>query len=88
MNQKESLRNIKIGRIYRHFKGDLYLVRDIAEHSETNEPLVIYQKLYDDGSLYARPAHMWLEPVDHQKYPDVKQTLRFELQDIASVVAK
>ncbi len=79
------MRDIKINGIYRHFKGDYYLVVDIALHSETKEELVIYRALYGDNKLYARPKAMFLEKVDRNKYPDVKQEYRFELQEIKSV---
>ena len=79
------MRELKIHRVYRHFKGDYYLVEDVARHSETDEELVIYRKLYDDGSLWARPKEMFLAEVDREKYPGATQRYRFELQDIPSV---
>ena len=72
-------------RVYRHFKGDYYLVVDVAQHSETDEKLVIYRTLYGEGKLYARPYEMFVSKVDREKYPDVKQEYRFQLQDIESV---
>ncbi len=56
---------------YRHYKGNYYDVIDVARHSETEEKMVVYRKLYDDGSLWVRPLGMFLEdvPVDGRLVP-------------------
>ena len=64
---------LKIGRVYRHFKGDFYLVEAVANDSETGEPFVVYRKLYGDGGLWLRPLAMFLSPVDRAKYPDIQE---------------
>ena len=73
-------RTIKIHGIYKHFKGNYYIVEDIIYHSETSEKMVAYRALYGDHKLWCRPYEMFLEEVDHQKYPDIKQKYRFELK--------
>ena len=57
------MEEIKIGK-YRHFKGNEYRVVGIAKHSETLEPMVVYQALYGEGGLWVRPASMWNEIVE------------------------
>lgn len=78
--------DVKINGIYKHFKGNYYLVENVAIHSETREKYVVYRALYGDNGLYIRPYDMFTSKVDKEKYPDVKQEWRFELQDIESKV--
>jgi len=49
---------------YRHYKGKDYLVLGLARHSETLEPLVVYQALYGERGLWVRPAAMFVETVE------------------------
>ena len=73
------MNKIKIKGIYKHYKGDLYLVEDIVYHSETEEKMVAYRALYGDARVWVRPYNMFFDEVNKngQKY-------RFELQDIKS----
>lgn len=77
------MREIQKGKIYRHFKGNLYQVLDIVNDSESNndvvfQKVVIYKALYGDHKTWARPYDMFASEVDHEKYPSVTQKYRFE----------
>ena len=80
------MNQLRINGIYRHYKGDKYIVLDVAIHSETKEELVVYRALYGDNKLYARPKTMFLEEITPEKLrPGLKQKYRFELQNIESI---
>ncbi len=74
---------VKIKGVYKHFKGNKYIVEDIAINSETLEKMVIYRALYGDNTLYVRPYEMFVEKVNKNG-----QEYRFELQNIKSVNIK
>ena len=79
------MRKIKIKGVYKHFKGNYYIVEDIGTSSETEEELVIYRALYGNNKLWIRPLKSFLSEVDKKKYPNIKQKYRFELSEIESV---
>ena len=72
------MRKVKIKGYYKHFKGKIYMVEDIAKDCETLEDIVVYRALYDNKQLWVRKYSDFISEVDHKKYPDVKQKYRFE----------
>lgn len=79
---------LKINGVYKHFKGDLYIVLGVATHSENADKYVVYRALYGDNQLYIRPLDMFCSKVDKTKYPNATQQYRFELQNIKSLNEK
>ena len=79
------MRKLEVNRIYKHFKGDYYIVLGTGINSETLEEYVIYRALYGEGKVYLREINNFLSEVDHEQYPNVKQKYRLELQEIESV---
>lgn len=63
--------------IYRHFKGAYIRVIGVSKHTETGEPLVVYEHL-GTNELWSRPLDMFMSKVDKEKYPDAVQEYRFE----------
>ncbi len=74
---------VKVKGIYKHYKGDYYIVEEIATHSETLEKMVIYRGLYEDSPLWVRPYDLFVDEVNKNG-----QKNRFALQEIASVNTK
>lgn len=72
-------RKVKIKGIYRHYKGDYYIVEDIALDSNNLKRLVIYRALYGNSELWVREEQEFLEIIDKEN-----QKYRFELQEITS----
>ena len=77
-SQVNCMKDSIVGFRYKHFKGDIYVVTDIAVHSETEEPMVIYKSFDKPNLVWCRPLDMFMSEVDHEKYPSVQQKMRFE----------
>lgn len=75
------MEQVKIGKVYRHFKGNYYFVENRALDSETQEWLVIYKPLYDraDSKIWVRPEKMFLEEIPQRPDNITGQKHRFEL---------
>lgn len=74
------MRNIELNKVYRHFKGNSYLVKEIALDSETLEEYVVYQALYGNRKTYIRKLDMFLENIDAKREDNItKQEYRFEM---------
>ncbi len=78
------METVKIGRVYRHFKGNYYFVENVAYDSETKERMVVYKPLYnrDDGRfIWVRPEKMFLEEIPERPDNITGQKVRFALVD-------
>ncbi len=70
--------NPKPYEIYEHFKGNRYQIITMAQHSETEEDMVVYQALYGEYKMYVRPLSRFMGMVDEKKYPEKKGQYRFQ----------
>lgn len=78
------MEEVKIGRVYRHFKCNYYFVENVAYDSENKERMVVYKPLYnrEDGrSIWVRPEKMFLEKIPERPDNITGQKVRFELVD-------
>lgn len=75
---------VKIGKVYRHFKGNYYFVENIAYDSESQERMVVYKPLYDredNKKIWVRPEKMFLSSIPERPDNVTGQTHRFELAE-------
>ncbi len=80
------MNNIEIGKVYKHFKGNFYYVKDIAICSESEEIYVVYQALYDDYKTYIRPINMFTQDIDiNRKDNTNNQKQRFEKINLSNI---
>lgn len=75
------MEQVKIGKVYRHFKGNYYFVENVALNSENTERMVIYKAIYDrpDSQIWVRPEKMFLEEIPERPDNITGQKHRFEL---------
>lgn len=76
------MEEVKIGRVYRHFKGNYYFVENVAYDSESQERIVVYKPLYkrEDGrNIWVRPEKMFLAEIPERPDNITGQKHRFEL---------
>ena len=77
MTCDEAKLKIKTNAVYKHYKGAYYEILDIAEHSETHEPMVVYQNIDNRNLTWVRPASMWFDEVK----PGVKRfSIKFQVK--------
>ena len=75
------MEHVKIGKVYRHFKGNYYYVENVALDSETQERIVVYKPIYDreDSPIWVRREKMFLEEIPERSDNITGQKHRFEL---------
>lgn len=76
------MKQVKIGKVYRHFKGNYYFIENVGLDSETMERVVIYKALYnrEDSEIFIRKEKMFLEEIEETRKDNITgQRHRFEL---------
>ena len=69
--------------VWRHFKDKLYRLVTIAQHTETEEQMVVYRAMYGAEGYFLRPLDMFMSEVEREKYPDVEAKSRFDRVNIS-----
>lgn len=64
--------------LYRHYMGNMYQIIAVAEHAESKEQLVVYQAMWGDFKIYAKPLSHFTGKVDKEKHPHIRQVYCFE----------
>lgn len=65
---------VESGKIYRHFKGNYYVVVGEATDTETSEQVIVYHSLMSPNNLFVRPKYQFFEKVPSHNYPGNQKT--------------
>lgn len=88
LSEMLTIETLLVGEMFRHFKGEIYVVDGSAIHTETGEIMIIYHNIHREYpyEFFVRPMDMFLSKVDKKKYPDSKQEYRFERISASGII--